>query len=144
MRFVFWSAIILSFLLGCGPNTPIVNKNSKTELVVTYQGKEVHRRSSRYINQKQLTDLVNSGSPNIIVFSADWCAPCKVLRHAVTQANLKINVHYINLDEEWVQQIAALMQIRTIPYMIHTDGNGKTVASKGGLGPVAAYLLVRF
>ena len=106
-------------------------------------GKEEHRRS-KYTSKDQLTRLIKSEKEQVIVFSADWCSPCKILSRALEQAKLKTKVHYLNLDELWVQKLAIMMGVKTVPLMIHIDKDGKAIDSRQGPGAIVIYLITRF
>lgn len=134
--------VIALFGLSCGP-APLV-ANSNTELVVKYNGKEIHRRSNKYISEKQLVDLLRSKQGFIIIFAADWCKACTLTKKALKQAKLKNPIHYLNVDSEWVKRLAGEMHIKSIPLMIHTDKNNKTKASLIGPSDIVLYLLLNF
>ena len=80
----------------------------------------------------------------IVIFAADWCNGCKLTRKAIKQANLKVKVVYINVDEQWVRKLMSIMEIRQIPLMLHIDKDGKTKTSRYGAGKIVTYLISRF
>ena len=138
---LFSYLLILTFL-SCGGASD-QPRNSNTELVVTYMGKEEHRRS-KYTSRDQLTKLLNSGKEQVVVFTAEWCSACQILSKALKQAKLKTKVHYLNMDELWVQKLALMMEIKSVPLMIHIDKAGKTIANRIGPGAITVYLITRF
>lgn len=135
----------LSFpFLSCGGAQEGSPATNNTELIVHYEGKEVHRRS-KYISQNQLHNLIEQKKEIIIIFSAEWCKACKLTRKALTQANLSgAPVNYLNIDEPWVQKLAVTLKIRAVPYMFHIDSNGQPLAIKVGPGKIVSYLLLRY
>jgi thioredoxin-like negative regulator of GroEL len=136
--------LILSLsLLSCGGGQAEYN-NSNTELVVHYEGKEVHRRGGKYISEQQLRKLLESGEELIVIFSADWCSGCDLARKAIKQAKLKTKVYYINIDEPWAQKIAAMMKIKTVPLMLHVGSEGQTLGARIGPGSIVVYLVLRY
>ena len=118
--------------------------NSNTELVVTYNGVEEHRRGGEWVSQKQLRKLVDTKQELIIAFGAPWCGPCKLIKRSLKQANLKKKVYWINTDEVWGAQFMALLGSRDIPFMIHADKSGKIIAAKQGAGAIVSYLVIRY
>ena len=133
---------IALFGLSCGPSPSITNSN--TELVVHYNGKEVHRRSNKYISEKQLLHLIRSKQDFVIIFAADWCKACTLTKKALKQAKLKKPIYYLNVGSDWVKRLAGDMHIKSIPLMIHTDKNNKTKASLVGPSDIVLYLLLNF
>ena len=137
--------VVTSLLFGCAAG----NNNTKqytdnTEVVVHYNGKEVHRRGSKYISQEQLTNLSDNGEEIIVIFSADWCKACDFTRKLINRVNFKAKIYYLNLDELWVKKVALLMKVKTIPYMVHTGRQDKKEIIKIGPGPIVEYLLSQF
>ena len=139
MRYV----LLFLFLFGCSGG-PEVNHNSNTEVVVHYEGKEVYRRGSKYIGPNELQLALNSGREVIVVFAADWCKNCNLLRTAEQQAKLKVPVYYINVDEPWANAFAAELGIKSIPLMAHIGKDQLTVAIRQGAGQIITYLVSRF
>ena len=140
------TALILllgAVLLSCGA-TPPPNQENNTQLIVTYQGKEVHRRDSRYIGAPQLREALNSQQNTIIIFSADWCSSCKLTRKAINQAKLSTEVLFLNIDEPWVAKLAQMMGISGVPFMVHVGEDDKTKAIKVGPGQIVVYLVTNF
>ena len=70
---------------------------------------------------------------NVMYFSADWCAPCKVFKPIVQQVSqeLGIGVNYINVDYDasYTQQNS----ITLIPTIIVFDNSGTIVYRNSGL-----------
>lgn len=135
--------LLTGVLLSCGATPPPAHENN-TELIVTYQGKEVHRRGSRYTGQHQLRDALNLNKENVIIFSADWCSSCKLTRKAINQAKLSTEVLFLNIDEPWVAKLAQMMGIDGVPFMIHVGEDDKTKAIKVGPGQIVVYLVTNF
>ena len=138
---IFLSLLILP-ALGC--SSAQQSTNSNTELVVTYNGVEEHRRGGEWVSQKQLRKLVDNNQELIIAFGAPWCGPCKLIKRSLKQANLKKKVYWINTDEVWGAQFMALLGSRDIPFMIHADRGGKIIATRRGAGAIVSYLVIRY
>ena len=134
-----------ALLTSCGGTPAYTGENSsKTEVIVHYNGVEVSRRGSKFLSRAELTELSDSKKDFIIIFSADWCSACVFSEKALKQANLKKEIHYLNIDEPWVKYLAGLLEIRGVPYLMHVDKRGVTVAKKMGPIAIVNYLVPRF
>lgn len=136
-------ALSLFGLVNCGGNVA-QEAGRSADLVVTYQGEIVHKRSSRYITLNKLESLANQSKPFILIFAADWCKACKLTREAVAAANLKVDVYYANADHEWVQHLMAVMGTTGVPFMAHTSATGEIVSTQLGASRIVTYLLSNF
>jgi thioredoxin-related protein len=132
-----------SLLLSCSPLETKPNYNSNTELVVTYYNKEVHRRSP-YLSLAELEILTKQKKELIIIFSASWCSACKLTKKAISHADLKTKVYYLNIDENWVKKLALMFKIQAVPSMIHVRKDGDLASIKTGPGEIITYLLIKF
>lgn len=69
----------------------------------------------------------------IMMFSANWCGPCKMLKpivKRVEEATDSLNVRYIDVDEE--KSLSASYNIRGIPTLLQVDDEGKVLSTKIG------------
>ena len=138
-------ACLVAVLLSCGaPPSNTQETTSNTEVIVHYNGVEVSRKNSKYLSQAELTKLSDLKKDFIIIFSSEMCSACVFTSEQIKQANLKKKIYYLNLSERWVQQLATLLDIKGVPFLMHVNDKGITVATK--LGPVAIinYLIPRF
>ena len=133
--------LICVFIPSC--SGPPVKHNPNTELVVHYNGKEVHRRSS-YLTLTELTNLTEKKQEIVLIFSASWCSACNLTKKAVSQANLKTEVRYLNIDEDWVKKLAAALKIQQVPTMVHVGKDGSFLRKEIGPGRIITYLLIKF
>lgn len=142
MRLLF-PALCLLVALGCTSSSDIKG-SPNTSLVVTYNGKEVHRRGPetppRWIGVKKFISLEKEKSA-IIVFGAEWCKSCQHLRTALKQAKLKSPVYYVNIEDPWVRGIIADTGIKQIPIMFYLV-DGKAVTAKVGVNRIVMWLLI--
>jgi len=134
---------VVGLTVACTAGVNQVEK-SNTEVVVHYNGKEVSRKNTKYIGENELKHLLNRGEETIVIFGADWCSSCELARKAIKQSNLKIGVHWINIDEIWVQKLAKAMGINQVPLMFHVGSDDLTVAVRAGPGAIVSYLVVRY
>jgi thioredoxin-related protein len=142
-KFVFLSLIFGLFAFGCS-SVPVREGNSNTELIVQYEGKEVHRRNSKYVGEHELRQILNRGEEVVVIFSAEWCSNCKLAERAIKQAKLNTKVYYVNMDERWARELAKLVGFNTVPTMMHIDKQGNTISTKVGAGQIVTYLVIRF
>ena len=126
---------------GCAAGHHNAVDNENTQLVVHYNGKEVHRRGGIYSGEQVIADKIENKEEIIVIFSAEWCKSCKTTQNIVKKINLKTKIHYLNFDELWVKKIAYLMQVKTLPYMVHSKDKGKIENHKIGTGKIIDYLL---
>ena len=136
-------ALFIVFLSSCG-SSPQVTHDNNTQVIVHYEGKEVYRKGSRYTGEYQIQAVLDRGQPFVVVFSADWCDGCKLLRGALERAKLKTKVYYLNIDEPWVQRLASVAGINNVPTMLHIDKKGDVISGRVGPGAIVVYLLVRY
>jgi thioredoxin-like negative regulator of GroEL len=65
-----------------------------------------------------------NGDMEVMLFSASWCGPCKVLKGQVVPELEKQGVTFnvIDIDDEANQELVAEHKVRGIPTMILPDG----------------------
>jgi thiol:disulfide interchange protein len=146
VRKSFLLLLALAISISCGGSQP--GHNSNTELTVHYNGKLVHHRKpkpqSDYTSYDELSKLISEKQDFIVIFSADWCSACKLTKKAIIQAEIKKRIYYLNVDENWVQQLMAIMEVRSIPFMVHTNNNGDFVKALNSPKDIVLYLLLNY
>lgn len=84
------------------------------------------------------SEVINSSTPALVDFWAEWCGPCKALAPLIDElANEnagKINVFKLNVDDN--PDIAAKYGIRGIPTLLFFK-NGKVANQSVGVSPKA-------
>ncbi|MCB0557593.1 MAG: thioredoxin [Lewinellaceae bacterium] len=80
------------------------------------------------MSKSSFTDIINSATPVLVDFHADWCGPCKaqapILKQLKSQMGDKIRIVKIDVDRN--QPLASKLGIRSIPtLMIFQAGERK-------------------
>jgi len=78
--------------------------------------------------------IINSDTPTLIDFFAEWCGPCKVqspiLKEMAGELGGKVKVIKIDVDKN--SEIASRYQIQSVPTLILFK-NGKLIWRQSGL-----------
>lgn len=94
-----------------------------------------------HLNIRNWDDVVlNSDSPVLVDFWAEWCGPCRMVGPAIEQLSQtmgdRIKVAKLNVDEN--QEIAMRYGVQSIPLLILFKA-GKEVARTIGAAPKERY-----
>ena len=131
---------LLTFLSCSGSPEP---RNSS--LVVTYEGKVVHeakpdiksdlKRSAPKLVYNTGNDLKlaleSKTRPLIVIYSADWCAPCHEVDKILRKEGLRAKVLMLNVDVGWVMQLSTRFGLRGVPTMHIIGMNEKLYTFEG-------------
>ncbi len=68
----------------------------------------------------KFSTIINSGTPVLVDFFADWCGPCKMLAPILKEVKDELGdaVKIIKVDVDKNQSLAARYQVRGVPTMI--------------------------
>ena len=84
--------------------------------------------------KNSFNSIVNSTTPVLIDFHANWCGPCKVLAPILKQVKEELGavVKIIKIDVDKNQHLAAQYQVKGVPTLLLFK-NGKQVWRQPGL-----------
>lgn len=86
---------------------------------------------------KTFAELIQSETPTLVDFYADWCAPCKQMTPILQQIDSQFEgaIKVIKVDTDKNQSAATHYQIRSIPTMLLFQ-NGEVVWRHTGTIPL--------
>ncbi|MBI9068773.1 MAG: thioredoxin [Salinivirgaceae bacterium] len=78
-------------------------------------------------------ELINSETPVLVDFYADWCSPCKMMAPILKQVkdSLGNNIRIVKIDTEKYPAISQAYSIRSIPTMILFKNGEPTWTTSG-------------
>ena len=94
---------------------------------------------TRFINvrtAKKYDQIIQSGKPTVIKFSADWCGACRMVGDSfkeLSRERAHANIDFVEIDVDKIPDVAQREGVRGIPTFLYVaDGRtkGKTVGIK--------------
>ena len=84
--------------------------------------------------KSNFSEIINSNTPVLVDFFADWCGPCKMLAPILKQVKDEMGetVKIVKIDVDKNQPLAAQFQVRGVPTMILFK-NGKQLWRQSGV-----------
>jgi len=84
--------------------------------------------------KSSFNDIINSETPVLVDFFADWCGPCKMLAPVLkdVKKDMGAAVKIVKIDVDKNQPLAAKYQVRGVPTMILFK-NGKQLWRQSGV-----------
>ncbi|MBL7825339.1 MAG: thioredoxin [Saprospiraceae bacterium] len=84
-------------------------------------------------------DLINSDTPVLVDFYADWCGPCKVMAPVLQQVKSDVGekVRIVKIDVDRHEALAGHYQVMSIPTLIMFK-SGKEVWRQVGVVSASA------
>ena len=84
--------------------------------------------------KSSFNDIINSETPVLVDFFADWCGPCKMLAPVLKDVKKDMGdaVKIVKIDVDKNQPLAAKYQVRGVPTMILFK-NGKQLWRQSGV-----------
>ncbi|MEP0264795.1 thioredoxin [Dokdonia sp.] len=84
--------------------------------------------------KSSFSQIINSETPVLVDFYADWCGPCKMLAPILKDLKEELGdaVKIVKIDVDKNQPLAAKYQVKGVPTMILYK-NGKQVWRQSGV-----------
>ena len=103
------------------PSQSTSTASGRTSLTVTYNGQVVHQRNNSYVTADEFAEYVSTPGRKQIIYSADWCGICKLLRNDIERWGLGQYVVWVNVDDEWSHGMIKSLKLRGIPSLLVVD-----------------------
>lgn len=86
------------------------------------------------VSDTQLTELLGKGKPVVADFSADWCAPCRVLSPEISKlaASVSDEIEFVEIDVDAYPELTQKLRIMSVPTVVHFASDGAEIARSVG------------
>lgn len=88
----------------------------------------------KIINDEQLNEAIVSGEKTLVLFSADWCGPCKIIKPSLEKLEIELSerIKIVKADVSEAEESAKKFNIRNIPTCVLIEGD-KEIARFSGV-----------
>lgn len=119
--------------------TPVQAKAENKDLIVYLTSAQFRELIFDYRNNTQWK--YNGTEPAIVDFYADWCRPCKMMEPTLRKvaAEYEGRVKVYKVDTEAEKEVAAKLQIMSLPSILFIPGNGDQPQMAQGALPKASF-----
>lgn len=129
--------ILVGLLMSCSG----VQESRNSELTAEYYGVVEVRAGGAYIDEATLREILKEqDKTHYVIFSDDMCGGCTYLKQKLRERKWIDKVHFVNLDDKWVRELAAIMRIKAVPTMIVELANDKGALVREGPAEIMMYL----
>tara|TARA_R110001592_G_scaffold21067_2_gene85317 strand:- start:5125 stop:5508 length:384 start_codon:yes stop_codon:yes gene_type:complete len=112
-----------------------------SEVVVEYEGVVQTRTGGKYTDERTLINILKDQSKDhYIVFSTKWCGGCIDLDRALRARGWDKKVSFLNFEDQWVVDLARIMEIKAVPIMIVELANNAGALRFEGTPEIMMYL----
>jgi len=83
------------------------------------------------------SEIINSSTPTLVDFYADWCGPCKTMAPMLEELKQKVgdNAKIIKINVDKNEKLSAVYKIQSIPTLLLFK-NGKVLWRQSGVVPI--------
>ena len=133
--------ILVGLLMSCSGTQEARN----SEITAEYYGVVEVRAGGAYIDEATLKQILREeDKTHYIVFSDDMCGGCVHLKEKLKERGWINKVHFLNLDDKWVQDIAGIMKIKAVPTLVVELANDKGALFFEGPAEIMTHLVTKF
>lgn len=87
----------------------------------------------KIVNEEDFTKIIESGEKTLVLFSADWCGPCKILRPNLEMVEEEIGdkLSIVKADISEIGNYTQKYGIRNIPTCVLIEGETEVARFSG-------------
>jgi thioredoxin 1 len=85
-------------------------------------------------NDEQLNEAINNDKATLVLFSADWCGPCKMIKPTLAKIEESLSelYNFVKVDISEVEETTKKFNIKNIPTCVLTKA-GKEIGRFTGV-----------